>query len=136
MTFRNRHLAIPLAGALILGAAGSALAQSANAKEHAAANSAVAQGTSKGTAATQKGEHRTDKAVNTGMTAVARHPTGTAALGSAADVVATTPAASAAPVALALADSGGAPAANPEPLSVILVGGALAGLYRMRKHLT
>jgi hypothetical protein len=38
-------------------------------------------------------------------------------------------------VALALEDSGPSPSANPEPLSVVLIGGALAGLYRARKHL-
>jgi hypothetical protein len=38
-------------------------------------------------------------------------------------------------VALALAEGASSPAANPEPLTVVLVSGALAGLYRMRRHI-
>jgi len=63
-------------------------------------------------------------------------PRGEAALGgNSAAVVAATPAAAAAPVAVALADSGVPPASNPEPLTIITIGGAIAGLYRLRRHL-
>ncbi len=113
MTYRTKHLAIPLAGVLILGLAGTAAAQSSTAFQHAAPNSAVQLGTSKGYAATAKGQ-------DTGLDAIARRRG---------------PSVNAAPEALALQDAGPSPSANPEPLSVVLVGGALAGLYRMRKHL-
>jgi hypothetical protein len=133
MMFRCKHLVIPLAGALVLGLAGTAFAQSATARERASPKSAVAKGTSNGTAAIQKGESRNQDGVNTGKLAT---PRGEAALGgTSAAVVSTTPAADAAPVALALADSGGAPDSNPEPLTIIAIGGAMAGLYRMRRHL-
>ena len=117
MTYRTKHLAIPLAGALFLGLAGTAAAQSATAWQHANENSAVRAGASRGYAATAKGQ-------DTGRDAIARARSATPG-----------PSANAAPVALALQDAGPSPSANPEPLSVVLVGGALAGLYRMRKHL-
>ena len=41
-----------------------------------------------------------------------------------------------APVALALENAGPAPTSTPEPITLALVGGALAGLYGMRKHLS
>jgi|SRR6187401_303178 len=129
MTYGYKHLVIPLAGLLVLGLSGRVMAQSATARERAAANSAVAQGTSNGTAAVLKGENRTPNAVNTGKNARRR---GAALSSSSADLA---PAAGAAPIALALEDSGPAPASNPEPLTVIAIGGAMAGLYRMRRHL-
>ena len=116
MTYRNKHLAIPLAGVLILGLAGTAAAQSSTAFQRANANSAVQSGASKGYSATAKGQ-------DTGLDAIARRRSAPA------------PSVNAAPVALALQDAGPSPDANPEPLSVVLIGGALAGLYRMRKHL-
>jgi hypothetical protein len=113
MTFGNKHLVIPLAGVLFLGLAASALAQSA----------AASRGQN-GVAASLKGEN---SGVDTGKDAIARdRARRAAALASS----------SAAPVALALADAGPAPGASPEPLTVVLVGGALAGLYRMRRHIT
>lgn len=118
MAYRMKTLVIPLAGALILTAAVAASAQSAN----GVANSAQRQG---GTAATLKGENRSQNA--TGNRAVPRLPAEAATTAAAA--------VSAAPVALALESSGPAPASSPEPLSVILIGGALAGLYKARKHL-
>jgi hypothetical protein len=134
MTYRCKHLVIPLAGALIVSLAATAHAQSGRARERANDHSAVAKGTSNGTAAIQKGENHTSQAVNTGKVA---EPRGVAALGgSSAAVVSATPAAGAAPIALALEDSGVPPSSNPEPLTVITIGGALAGLYRMRRHLT
>lgn len=134
MTYRCKHLAIPLAGALVVSLAGTALAQSETARQRANANSAVAKGTSNGAAALLKGENRSKNAEDTGKVARRR---GEAALGgSSAAVVSSAPAAAAAPVALALADSGSPPASNPEPLTIIAIGGAMAGLYRMRKHLT
>jgi hypothetical protein len=130
MTYGYKHLVIPLAGLLLLSLSGTARAQSATARERAAANSAVAQGTANGTAAILKGENRTPKAVNTGKTPLRR---GQALGGTSADIG---PAAGAAPLALALEDAGPAPESNPEPLTIITIGGALAGLYRMRRHLT
>ena len=113
MTFRTKHLVIPLAGVLFLGLAASALAQSA----------AASRGQN-GAAASLKGENR--GAVDTGRDAIARDRSRRAAALASS---------SAAPVALAL-EAGPAPDANPEPLTVVLVGGALAGLYRMRRHIT
>jgi Tfp pilus assembly protein PilX len=130
MTYGYKHLVIPLAGLLIFGLTGSAMAQSAIARERAAANSAVAQGTANGTAAILKGENRTPNAVNTGQTARRR---GAALSAGSADI---TPAAGAAPLALALEDAGPGPDSNPEPLTIIAIGGAMAGLYRMRRHLS
>ena len=126
----TKHLVIPLAGLLVLGLSGTALAQSATARARAADNSAVAQGTSNGTAAILKGENRTPKAVNTGQTAQRRVAALTAG---SADVA---PAAVAAPLALALEEASPGPANNPEPLTIIVIGGAMAGLYRMRRHLS
>jgi hypothetical protein len=135
MTYRCKHLVVPLAGVLVLGLAGTAFAQSDRARERANAHSAVAQGTSNGTAAIQKGENRTSKAVDTGKTAQRRDEEATVAVATSAAVVAATPAASTAPVALALTDTGVSPASNPEPLTILTIGGAIAGLYRMRRHL-
>ena len=129
MTYGYKHLVIPLAGLLVFGLTGTALAQSATARARAAENSAVAQGTSNGTAAILKGENRTPKAVNTGQTAQRR---GAALTAGSADIA---PAAAAAPLALALEDASPAPENNPEPLTIIVIGGAMAGLYRMRRHL-
>ena len=130
MTYRSKHLVIPLAGALVVSLAGSALAQSETARERANPNSAVAKGTANGAAALLKGENRSTHAEDTGKVAQRR---GEAAI---AGSSAATVAASSAPVALALAESGPPPASNPEPLTIIAIGGGLAGLYRMRKHLT
>ena len=113
MAFRNQHLVIPLAGVLFLGLAASALAQSA----------AASRGHN-GAAASLKAENR-GTAVDTGKNAIARDRARRAvALASS----------SAAPVALAV-EFGPPPDSNPEPLTVVLVGGALAGLYRMRRHI-
>jgi hypothetical protein len=124
MTYRCKHLVIPLAGALVFALAAAAHAQSDRARQRANPNSAVAQGTSNGAAATLKGEFRTPSAVNTGKVARRR---GQAVIASSA---------SAAPVALALDDPAPGPASNPEPLTIIAIGGAMAGLYRLRRHLT
>jgi Tfp pilus assembly protein PilX len=133
MIYRCKHLVVPLAGVLVLGLAGTALAQSATAHTRAAANSAVAQGTSNGSAAILKGENRSPNAVDTGKTA--RHRGDQAiASGPSATVATTAAAAESAPVALAL-DSGPPPASNPEPLTILTIGGAIAGLYRLRRHL-
>src|SRR5215204_1765366 len=101
MMFRDKHLVIPLAGVLFLGLAASALAQSA-----------VPSRGQNGAAASLKGENR--GAVDTGKDAIARDRARRAA------ALANS---SAAPVALAL-ESGPAPDANPEPLTVVLIGGA------------
>jgi hypothetical protein len=122
MIYRNKHLVFSLAGVLFLGLAATASAQSANGRANSAANSAAHDGRANGDAAFQK----TAKAVDTGKDAIARDR---------AQRAAALASASAAPAALALAESGPAPDANPEPLTVILVGGALAGLYRMRRHI-
>jgi len=114
MTFRTKHLVIPLAGVLFLGLAATALAQSA----------AATRGQN-GAAATLKGENR-GSSVDTGKDAIARDRSRRAAALASS---------SAAPVALAL-EAGPGPDANPEPLTVVLVGGALAGLYRLRRHIT
>jgi hypothetical protein len=130
MTYRSKHLVIPLAGTLVLSLAGTALAQSQTARQRANANSAVAKGTSNGAAALLKGENHSKNAEDTGKVA---RPRGEAAVGvSSAAVVSS----SSTPVALALEDAGPPPASNPEPLTIIVIGGAMAGLYRMRKHLT
>jgi len=134
MIYRCKHLVVPLAGVLVLGLTGTAVAQSATAHTRASANSAVAQGTSNGTAAILKGENRSPNAVDTGKSA--RHRGQQAVVsGPSAAVVTTAAAAESAPVALALADSGGSPASNPEPLTILTIGGAIAGLYRLRRHL-
>ena len=123
MTYRNKHLVIPLAGLVFVGLAATASAQSATGRANSAAHSAAHDGRAKGDAAFLK----TANGVDTGKDAVARDRSRRAA------ALATS---SASPVALALADGGTAPDANPEPLTVVLVGGALAGLYRMRRHIT
>ena len=128
MTYRSKHLVVPLAGALVLGLAGMAQAQSARAHERANPNSAVAQNTSNGAAALLKGEFRTPNARDTGKTA---HPRGQAAINGSSAIASST----SAPVALALEDAGSPPSSNPEPLTIIAIGGAMAGLYRMRRHL-
>ena len=122
MTYRNKHLVIPLAGVLFVGLAATASAQSASGRAKSATHEAAHDGRAKGHAAFLK----TANAVDTGKDAVARDRSRRAA------ALANS---SAAPVALALADAGPSPAANPEPLTVVLVGGALAGLYRMRRHI-
>ena len=122
MTYRNKHLVIPLAGVLFVGLAATASAQSATGRAKSATHAAAHDGRAKGDAAFLK----TANAVDTGKDAVARDRSRRAA------ALANS---SAAPVALALADAGPSPAANPEPLTVVLVGGALAGLYRMRRHI-
>jgi hypothetical protein len=101
-------LVLPLAGALVLGIAGAAYAQSS-----------VAQDTVSRTPAAQ---NRQLSGADTGRRAVPRNG-------------APLPA-SAAPVALALENAGPPPASTPEPITLALVGGALAGLYGMRKHLS
>ena len=121
MTYRNKHLVIPLAGVLFLGFAAIASAQSATGRANSATQSAAHDGRAKGDAAFLK----TASGVDTGKDAVARDRSRRAA---------TLAGSSAAPAALAL-DAGPPPAANPEPLTVVLVGGALAGLYRMRRHI-
>jgi hypothetical protein len=108
-----KFLVFPIAGALILGAAGTVYAQSSP----ATGTAAVAQGTGNGTAAGQK--RQTDAAIATGRTAVSRYATSAAA-----------------PIALALENTGPAPSSTPEPITLALVGGALAGLYGMRRHLS
>jgi hypothetical protein len=128
MTYRCKHLVIPLAGALVVSLAGTALAQSETARQRANANSAVAKGTSNGAAALQKGENRSRQAEDTGKVA---RPRGQADIESSAIV-----SSASAPVALALDEPAPGPASNPEPLTIIAIGGAMAGLYRLRKHLT
>ena len=122
MTYRNKHLVIPLAGVMFLGLAVTASAQSANGRANSATHSAASDGRANGDAAFQKTVNGRD----TGKTAVARDR---------AQRAAALASSSASPVALALAESP-PPDANPEPLTVLLVGGALAGLYRMRRHIT
>jgi hypothetical protein len=122
MTYRNKHLVIPLAGVLFLGLAATASAQSATGRANSATHSAAHDGRANGDAAFLK----TAKAVDTGKDAVARDRSRRAAALASS---------SAAPVALALAEGASSPAANPEPLTVVLVSGALAGLYRMRRHI-
>lgn len=68
--------------------------------------------------ATQK--RQTDASIATGRAAISRSAPVTA---------------SAAPIGLALENSP-APASTPEPITLALVGGALAGLYGMRRHLS
>ena len=121
MTYRSKHLVIPLAGVLFLGLAATAFAQSAPGRANSATHSAARDGRANGDAAFLK----TARGVDTGKDAIARdRARRAAALASS----------SAAPVALALAESP-PPSANPEPLTVVLVGGALAGLYRLRRHI-
>lgn len=122
MTYRNKHLVIPLACGLFLGLATAASAQSEQGRTNSATNSAAHDGRANGDAAFLK----TAKGQDTGKDAIARDRSRRAAALASS---------SAAPVALALADAGPSPAANPEPLTVVLVGGALAGLYRMRRHI-
>ena len=122
MTYRTRHLVIPLAGAMFLGLVVTASAQSANGRANSATQSAASDGRANGSAAFQKTANGRD----TGKTAVARDR---------AQRAAALASSSASPVALALAESP-APDSNPEPLTVLLVGGALAGLYRMRRQIT
>ena len=122
MTYRTKHLVIPLAGVLFLGLAVTAFAQSATGRANSATQSAASDGRAYGDAAFLK----TAKAVDTGKDAIARDRSRRAAALASS---------SASPVALAM-ESGPGPDANPEPLTVVLVGGALAGLYRMRRHLT
>jgi hypothetical protein len=94
-------LVFPLAGALVLGVAATAYAQSSVARD---------------------AQNRQISGPDTGRRAVQRNG-------------APLPA-SAAPVALALENAGPPPASTPEPITLALVGGALAGLYGMRKHLS
>ena len=125
LTRRRKQLVFPIAAAVFVGMLGSAFAQSNTARSRAADESAVVRGTSNGTRAIQKVEK--DRAANsrpTGRPATSRKET------------TSTGAASAAPVALALDDAGPGPSSTPEPLSILLVGGALAGLYRMRRHIS
>jgi hypothetical protein len=122
MTCRSKHFVIPLAGVLFLGLAAAASAQSATGRTNSATHSAAHDGRANGDAAFLK----TAKAVDTGKDAVARDRSRRAAALASS---------SASPVALALADGATSPASNPEPLTVVLVGGALAGLYRMRRHI-
>ena len=118
MAYHIRNVVIPIAGALMVCGAATVWAQSQN----GLSNSAVRDVATNRSAASLKGENNA-----TGKVAVSR----SRPLTTAPDA---TPGATA-PLALALEDTGPAPAANPEPLSVILIGGALAGLYRARKHL-
>jgi len=122
MTYRHKHLVIPLAGVVFLGLAATASAQSVTGRANSATHSAASDGRARGDAAFLK----TANGVDTGKDAIARdRARRAAALASS----------SASPVALALAE-GPPPDANPEPLTVLLVGGALAGLYRMRRQIT
>ena len=126
---RRKQLVFPIAAAVFFGTLGSAFAQSNTARSKAADESAVVRGTSNGDRAIQKVEK--DRAANarpTGRTAIGRSRKATTATGAAS--------VSAAPVALALEDAGPGPSSTPEPLSILLVGGALAGLYRMRRHIS
>jgi hypothetical protein len=121
LTKRTLRLVFPLASVVFLGAVATAAAQSAVAESRANGQSAVASGTANGAAAIQNSEkNRASNARATGRSAALRN---------ASD-------ASAAPVALALEDAGPGPSSTPEPLSVMLIGGALAGLYGLRKHLS
>jgi hypothetical protein len=120
LTKRTLRLVFPLASVVFLGAIATAAAQSRVAETRAASGSAVASGAANGTAASQNSEKRASGARDTGRSAALRN---------AAD-------ASAAPVALALEDAGPGPSSTPEPLSVMLIGGALAGLYGLRRHLS
>jgi hypothetical protein len=122
MTYRNKHLAIPLAGVMFLGLGVAASAQSASGRANSATQSAASDGRANGDAAYLKTANGRD----TGKTAVARDR---------AQRAAALASSSASPVALALAESP-PPDANPEPLTVLLVGGALAGLYRLRRQIT
>jgi hypothetical protein len=126
-TRRTVQLVLPLAGVVLLGAAATTFAQSRTAQANAADSSAVANGTANGTAAIQNIEK---------SRAAAARATGTTALSRKATTATGAAKVSAAPAALALEDAGPGPASTPEPLSVILVGGALAGLYRMRRHIS
>ena len=122
MTCCNKHLVIPLAGVLLLGFAATVSAQSSQGRANSATNSAARDGRANGDAAFLKSA----KGQDTGKDAIARD------LSRRAAALASS---SASPVAVALADAGPSPDANPEPLTVVLVGGALAGLYRMRRHI-
>jgi hypothetical protein len=129
LTRCRKQLVFPIAAAVFFGTLGSAFAQSNVARDRAADPSAVVRGTSNGDRALQKVE--TERASNTrpnGRTAIGRSRKTTTATGAAT--------VSAAPVALALEDAGPGPSSTPEPLSILLVGGALAGLYRMRRHIS
>ena len=129
LTRRRKQLVFPIAAAVFVGTVGSAFAQSNVARDRAADPSAVVRGTSNGTRAVQNVERdRALKANPTGRTAIGRSRKATSATGAAT--------VSAAPVALALEDSSPGPSSTPEPLSVLLVGGALAGLYSMRRHIS
>ena len=101
-------LVLPLAGAFVLSAMGTAYAQSG------VANDAVSR--------TPAAQNRQMSGADTGRRAVQRNG-------------APIPA-SAAPVALALENAGPPPSSTPEPITLALVGGALAGLYGMRRHLS
>lgn len=123
LTKHSLRLVIPIAGVFFLSAVATGLAQSRVAETRAASPSAVANGTANGTPASQNGQkNRVSAARNNGRTAKNRS---SALVGNAAS-----------PVALALEDSGPGPSSTPEPLSVILIGGALAGLYGVRRHLS
>ena len=108
LTKRTLQLVFPLAAAILVGVVANAVAQSR------APNS---------TASIQNSEKsRSISAQSSGRTAQSRRAIGAPAL-------------AAAPVALALEDAGPGPSSTPEPLSILLIGGALAGLYGVRRHI-